>query len=42
MYVTLAGGAVEYTHCFSAEESDPPPTTCILDMTQNNLVVKFQ
>ena len=34
-------GAVEYTDCSSAEEYDPSSTT-VLDMTLNNLMVRFQ
>ena len=36
-----SAGAVEYTDCFSAEGYDPPPTS-VLDMTLNNLMVRFQ
>ena len=39
--VAQSTGAVEYTDCFSAEGIDPP-TTSVLDMTLNNLMVKFQ
>ena len=35
-------GAVEYTDCFSAEGVRPPPPTSVLDMTLNNLMVRFQ
>ena len=34
-------GAVEYTNCTSSEGYDPPPTS-VLDMTLNNLMVRFQ
>ena len=34
-------GAVEYIDCFSAE-GYLPPTTSVLDMTLNNLMVRFQ
>ena len=33
-------GAVEYTDCFSTEGKTPPQTT-VLDMTLNNLIVRF-
>ena len=35
-------GAVKYTDCFSAEGWDSSRTMSILDMTLNNLMVKFQ
>ena len=35
-------GAVEYTDCTSAEGVRPPPPTSVLDMTLNNLMVRFQ
>ena len=38
--LALLTGAVEYTNCTSAEEYAPP--TNVLDMTLNNLIVKFQ
>ena len=34
-------GPVEYTDYFSAEGQDPPQT-CVLDMTLNNLMMRFQ
>ena len=38
--VALSAGAVEYTDCFSADGLDLP--TSVLDMTQNNPMVRFQ
>ena len=35
-------GAVEYTDCTSAEGKDTPPPMSVLDMTLNNLMVRFQ
>ena len=42
--LTLAqlAGAVECTNCFSAEEGGKTPPTSVLDMTLNNLMVRFQ
>ena len=41
--VAQSAGAVEYTDCFSADGEDlPPPATSVLDVTQNNLMVRFQ
>ena len=37
--IAQSAGAVEYTDCFSAEGYPP---TSVLDMTLNNLMVKFQ
>ena len=34
-------GAVEYTDCITAEGYGRPPTS-VLDMTLNNLMVRFQ
>ena len=40
IYICPVGwGAVEYTDCFSVR---PPPLTSVLDMTLNNLMVRFQ
>ena len=33
-------GAEEYTDCTSAEDKTPPPVS-VLDMTLNNLMVRF-
>ena len=38
---SAGGGAVEYTDCTFAAGWDPPPTS-VLDMTLNNLMVRFQ
>ena len=40
IYIAQSAGVVEYTDCFSAE-GKPPPTS-VLDMTLNNLMVRFQ
>ena len=37
--IAQSAGAVEYTDCFSAEGYDPPMS--VLDMTLNNLMVRF-
>ena len=37
-----SAGAIEYTDCISAEGEDPPPPTSVVDMTLNNLLVRFQ
>ena len=37
-----SAGAAEYTDCVSAEESDSPTPTNVLDMTINNLMVSFE
>ena len=37
-----SAGAVEYTDCISAEGVRSHPPTSVLDMTQNNLMLKFQ
>ena len=34
--------AIESTDCFSAQGLDTLPTTCVLVMTFNNLMVKLQ
>ena len=39
-FFALSAGAVEYTNCFSAKGKTP--STSILDMTLNNLMVRFQ
>ena len=36
----LLEGAVEYTDCASVDGKDPDPTS-VLDITQNNLMVRF-
>ena len=41
MFAQLAG-AVEYTDCIFAEGRDPPLLLSVLDMTLNNLMVRFQ
>ena len=41
IYFALSAGAVEYTDCFSAERLDLSPTS-VLDITLNNLIVRFQ
>ena len=37
--LSQSAGAVEYTDCTSAEDKIPPMS--VLNMTQNNLMVKF-
>ena len=40
--LTQSAGAEECTDCFPAEGVRPPPSTSVLDMTLNNLMVRFQ
>ena len=40
-YLAQLAGAVEYTDCISAKGLPPFPTS-LLDMTLNNLMVRFQ
>ena len=40
-FIAQSAGAVEYTDCTSAEVWDPPPMS-VLDMTVNDLMVRFQ
>ena len=40
--IVQLAGAVEYTDCISAKGQDPLAPMRVLDMTLNNLVVKFQ
>ena len=40
-YIAQSTGAVEYTNCFSAEGQDPSPTTSVLNMTLNSLMLRF-
>ena len=37
-----SAGAVEYTDCISVDKLAPPHQTNVLDMTQNNLMVRLQ
>ena len=39
-FFAQSAGAVEYTDCTSAEGKTPPLS--VLDMTQNNLMVRLQ
>ena len=39
--VSQSAGAIEYTNCIYTEAYDPSPTN-VLDMTVNNLMVRFQ
>ena len=41
-FLAQSAGAVVYTDCTSAEGYDPHPPTSVLDMTLNNLMVRFQ
>ena len=40
IWLAQSGGAVEYTDCISAGGNIPPAS--VLDMTQNNLMVRLQ
>ena len=39
--IAQSAGAVEYTDCFSAEGKTPPHSMSVLNMTRNNLMVRF-
>ena len=41
-WLAQSAGAEEYTDCASAEGKETPPPTSVLDMTLNNLMVRFQ
>ena len=41
-HIAQAAGAVEYTDCTSAEGKDPTPPMSDLDVTLNNIMVRFQ
>ena len=43
LLLALSAEAVEYTNYFFSEGQDPPPPPMsVLDMTLNNLMVRFQ